>query len=166
MDSKGKNFIVILVLNILCPKVKNSFVGTYLLIVAIKGNVPFQITNNGKALPVVVILYSESWSEAGVSLPCQDLAAEGIVVVTVGYRLHLLAFLNFGTLTARGNLALLDQYLAFLWVRDNIAAFGGDPTTITLLGHSAGADSVLHHIVSPRSHGKNWLKTIFSTLNC
>lgn len=86
-------------------------------------------------------------------MPCQDLAAEDIVVVTVGYRLHLLGFFTLESLSARGNLALLDQYLAFLWIRDNIAAFGGDSKAITVLGHSAGADSVLQHLISPRSKG-------------
>ncbi|KAJ8736387.1 hypothetical protein PYW08_007043 [Mythimna loreyi] len=109
--------------------------------------------SDGKTVPVVVILFSESWIRGGVTLPCQELAAEGVVVVTVMYRLHLLAFFTLRSLSARGNLALLDQYLALLWVRDNIAAFGGDPTAITLLGHSAGADSVLHHMTSPRSIG-------------
>ncbi|XP_047985334.1 pyrethroid hydrolase Ces2a isoform X1 [Leguminivora glycinivorella] len=108
---------------------------------------------DGKSLPVMVILYSESWSRGGVTLPCQELAAEGVVVVTVAYRLHALSFFTLGSIAARGNLALLDQYLAMLWVRENIAAFGGDPTTITLLGHSAGADSILHHITSPRAIG-------------
>lgn len=102
---------------------------------------------------MVVILYSESWIRGGLSLPCQELAAEGIVVVTVMYRLHLLAFFTLRSISARGNLALLDQYLALLWVRDNIAAFGGDPTAITVLGYSAGAVSVLHHMTSPRSIG-------------
>ncbi|CAD0194781.1 unnamed protein product [Chrysodeixis includens] len=109
--------------------------------------------SDGKTLPVVVILYSETWTKGGISLPCQELAADGIVVVTVMYRLHLLAFFTLRSISARGNLALLDQYLAFLWVRDNIAAFGGDPTAITVLGHSAGADSLLYHITSPRSIG-------------
>ncbi|XP_021188868.3 carboxylesterase 1C [Helicoverpa armigera] len=109
--------------------------------------------SDGKTLPVVVILFSESWIRGGVSLPCQELAAEGVVVVTVMYRLHLLAFFTLRSISARGNLALLDQYLALLWVRDNIAAFGGDPTAITLLGHSAGADSVLYHMTSPRTIG-------------
>ncbi|KAI8438461.1 hypothetical protein MSG28_010971 [Choristoneura fumiferana] len=97
--------------------------------------------------------HGESWLRGGVTLPCQELAAEGVVVVTVAYRLHALAFFTLGSIAARGNLALLDQYLALLWVRENIAAFGGDPATITLLGHSAGADSVLHHIASPRALG-------------
>lgn len=102
----------------------------------------------------MVILYSESWTKGGVPLPCQDLAAEDIVVVTVGYRLHLLGFFTLESLSARGNLALLDQYLAFLWIRDNIAAFGGDSKAITVLGHSAGADSILYHLTSPRSKGR------------
>ncbi|CAG4964936.1 unnamed protein product [Colias eurytheme] len=83
----------------------------------------------------------------------RELAAEGVVVVTVAYRLHILSFFTLKTVEARGNLALLDQYMALLWVRENISAFGGDPTSITLFGHSAGADSVLYHIVSPRSAG-------------
>lgn len=102
----------------------------------------------------MVVLYSETWERVGPTLPCQELAAEGVVVVTVAYRLHMLSFFTLKSMSARGNLALLDQYLALLWVRDNIAAFGGDPTKITILGHSTGADSVLHHIASPRSVGK------------
>lgn len=109
--------------------------------------------SDGKLLPVVVILYSESWIKGGIPLPCQELASEGVVVVTAAYRLHLLAFFSLMSISARGNLALLDQYLALLWVRDNIAAFGGDPTAITVLGHSAGADSVLHLMTSPRTVG-------------
>ncbi|XP_026319419.1 carboxylesterase 1C [Hyposmocoma kahamanoa] len=120
---------------------------------------------DGSSLPVVVVLYSESWEKGGISLPYQELAAEGVVVVTVAYRLNLLSFFTLRTLGARGNLALLDQYLALLWVRENIAAFGGDPTAITLLGHSAGADSVLYHIASPRSIGLIQRAIVMSPLN-
>ncbi|XP_052759019.1 carboxylesterase 4A [Galleria mellonella] len=120
---------------------------------------------DGKSLPVVIILYSESWIQGGISLPCQELAAEGIVVVTVAYRLHLLSFFTLGSISARGNLALLDQYLALLWIHDNIAAFGGDPTAITLIGHSAGAESVLHHIASPRTVGLFQRAIIMSQMN-
>ncbi|XP_028156079.1 carboxylesterase 4A [Ostrinia furnacalis] len=108
---------------------------------------------DGKSMPVVVIFYSETWDRGGVTLPCEELAAEGLVVVTVAYRLGVLAFFTLRSLSARGNLALLDQYLALLWVRDNISAFGGDPSATTLIGHSAGADSILNHMVSPRSVG-------------
>ncbi|XP_013135083.1 PREDICTED: carboxylesterase 1C isoform X2 [Papilio polytes] len=108
---------------------------------------------DGKLLPVMVLLYSETWLQGGATLPCQELASEGVVVITVNYRLHLLSLFTLNSVAARGNLALLDQYLALLWTRENIAAFGGDPNAITLVGHSAGADCVLHHIVSPRSAG-------------
>lgn len=63
------------------------------------------------------------------------LASLGVVVVNVSYRLGI-----FGYLT--GNLGLLDQLVALRWVRDNIAAFGGDPANVTAFGQSAGADSV------------------------
>lgn len=104
----------------------------------------------------MVLLYSETWLQGGATLPCQELASEGVVVITVNYRLHLLSLFTLNSVAARGNLALLDQYLALLWTRENIAAFGGDPNAITLVGHSAGADCVLHHIVSPRSAGTYW----------
>lgn len=116
-------------------------------------------------LSVVIILYSESWLQNGINLPCQELAAEGVVVVTIAYRLNILSFFTLNTLTARGNLALLDQYMAFLWVRENIAAFGGDSNSITLLGHSAGADSVLLHIASPRAIGLFHRAVIMSPQN-
>nr|WGO51732.1 putative antennal esterase CXE37 [Ectropis grisescens] len=121
--------------------------------------------SDGTLLPVIIVLYSDSWTRGGISLPCQDLAAEGVVVVTVEYRLHVLGFYNMGTISARGNLALLDQYLAFLWVRENIAAFGGDPNMITILGHSAGADSILHHLTSPRANGLFQRAVIMSPRN-
>jgi para-nitrobenzyl esterase len=63
------------------------------------------------------------------------LAAEGVVVVSVSYRLGVFGYL-------RDNLGLLDQLAALRWVRDNIAAFGGDPSNVTAFGQSAGADSV------------------------
>jgi para-nitrobenzyl esterase len=63
------------------------------------------------------------------------LASQGVVVVSVSYRLGVFGYL-------RDNLGLLDQFAALRWVRDNIAAFGGDPANVTAFGQSAGADSV------------------------
>ncbi|GIL93805.1 hypothetical protein Vretimale_101 [Volvox reticuliferus] len=82
-----------------------------------------------------------------------------VVFVTMNYRLGILGFMaapelrdssaDFGV----GNWGLLDQRLALQWVRDNIAAFGGDPKKVVLSGESAGAYSTLLHLVTPGSRG-------------
>lgn len=64
-----------------------------------------------------------------------------MVVVSVGYRLGVLGYLRSPAIS-EGNLGLADQLAALRWVRDNIAAFGGDPDTVTVAGQSAGAHTV------------------------
>lgn len=85
------------------------------------------------------------------------LVEQGVVVVTLNYRLGVLGFLAHPALTAEGGASgdygLLDQQAAMRWVVDNIAGFGGDPSNITLFGESAGGASVLAHLVSPTSEG-------------
>ena len=85
------------------------------------------------------------------------LASRGdILVVTVNYRLGALGFLAhpaLGPAGAVGNYGLADQQAALRWVRDNIAAFGGDPDKVTVAGESAGAMSVCDHLVAPGSAG-------------
>ncbi|MGE0786428.1 MAG: carboxylesterase/lipase family protein [Sandaracinaceae bacterium] len=87
------------------------------------------------------------------------LAAEhGVIVVSMNYRLGALGFLSHPELAdalggASGNFGLMDQRLAMQWVRDNIAAFGGDPANITLFGESAGGISVCAHLAAQGSHG-------------
>lgn len=81
-----------------------------------------------------------------------------IVVVAINYRLGPLGFLAHPALTgpngeAPGNYGLADQQAALRWVRDNIAAFGGDPGKVTIAGESAGAMSVCDHLVAPESTG-------------
>ncbi len=81
-----------------------------------------------------------------------------VVVVTINYRLGLLGFLNLneatgGRIPATGNEGLLDQVAALEWVRDNIAAFGGDPDNVTIFGESAGGMSVGCLLGLPRARG-------------
>jgi para-nitrobenzyl esterase len=112
--------------------------------------------------PVYVFLHGGGFSEGSGSVPVYDgegLARKGLVVVTVNYRLGAFGFLAHPELTASsphrssGNYGLLDQLAALHWVRDNIAAFGGDPTRVTLAGQSAGGISVLQLMASPLSKG-------------
>ena len=81
-----------------------------------------------------------------------------VVVVTINYRLGLLGFLNLSEVTgsripATGNEGLLDQVAALQWVRDNIAAFGGDPRNVTIFGESAGGMSVGCLLAVPGARG-------------
>ncbi len=85
--------------------------------------------------------------------------SEEVVVVSFNYRLGALGFLSHPALSAEsangvsGNYGFLDQIAALKWVRDNIAAFGGDPERITIAGESAGGMSVCHHLNSSMSSG-------------
>ena len=81
----------------------------------------------------------------------------GVVMVSLNYRLGVLGYFSHPELrdegSPSGNQGLLDQKMALEWVRDNIAAFGGDPENVTLFGESAGARNVCFHVVSPGSRG-------------
>jgi para-nitrobenzyl esterase len=87
------------------------------------------------------------------------LLADGVVVVTINYRLGALGFTATSGLAAEspdgsaGNYGLMDQQAALRWVQRNIAAFGGDPVNVTIFGESAGGLSVHDHLVSPGSAG-------------
>ncbi len=89
----------------------------------------------------------------------ERVAAKGIIMVTVGYRLGALGFFAHRDLDreapgeSQGNFGLLDQAAGLAWVKRNIAAFGGDPDNITIGGQSAGAGSVTTLITSPLTKG-------------
>ncbi len=111
-------------------------------------------------LPVLVYFYGGGFVAGDGSENRYDgasLAARGIVMVTVNYRLGAFGFLALPALAAEsphraaGNYGLLDQNAALRWVRANIAAFGGDPSRITIGGESAGSISVSAHMASPLS---------------
>ncbi|MEN7536836.1 carboxylesterase/lipase family protein [Aurantiacibacter flavus] len=109
-------------------------------------NVWTPATETDADLPVMVWLYGGAYNEGGGSSPFSQgdqLAQKGVIVVTFNYRVGSLGFFAHPELTARnghsGNQAMGDAIAALQWVHDNIAAFGGDPTRVTIFGESAGA---------------------------
>ena len=86
------------------------------------------------------------------------LVRDGVVVVTINYRLGALGFLADAALASRpggpsGNYGLMDQQAALRWVQRNIRGFGGNPGDVTLFGESAGGLSTLAQLVSPGARG-------------
>lgn len=117
---------------------------------------------DGQSYPVIVWIPGGGLTNGSTSIPLYDgaaLARRGVIVVTVAYRLGVLGFLAHPELTAEsgrggsGNYGLMDQIAALEWVRDNIAAFGGDPERVTVAGQSAGATSISILMASPRARG-------------
>lgn len=111
--------------------------------------------SSSRALPVVVFLHGGGFKQGGsADFSLRGLGeAGGLVVVTVNYRLGALGFLVHPALDAAlsvpsGNMGLRDQQRALEWVRDNIAAFGGDPSSVTLSGQSAGSVATCLHLVA------------------
>ena len=113
-------------------------------------------------LPVMVYIHGSAWKYTASSWPAwrgDDLATEGVVVVTFNYRLGFMGRFAHPALSRLqadeplGNYNVLDQIAALRWVRDNIEAFGGDPGNVTLFGHSAGGVSVNFLMVSPAAEG-------------
>jgi len=152
---------------------------------------PSHAIGSTKPVPVMVFIYGggyfqgdgASWyaSDAGGAYALYDGAAlasrHGAVIVTMNYRLDALGFFASDELKAEdpdastGNMGLLDQRAALKWVQTNIAGFGGDANQVTIFGESAGAFSVLWHLVSPQSwplfhraiveSGTSWMNWFF-----
>src|SRR5215213_6628648 len=111
-------------------------------------------------LPVLVYFYGGGNVAGDGSEPRYDgtrLAQRGIITLTVNYRLNIFGFFAHPELTqespqhASGNYGCLDQAATLRWVRENIAAFGGDPGRVTVAGESAGSASVSAQLASPLS---------------
>src|SRR6266702_346195 len=113
----------------------------------------------GKHLPVMVWVHGGSLrtGESNDYNPA-GLVRDGVVVVTINYRLGALGFLADAALASRpgapsGNYGLMDQQAALRWVQRNIRGFGGDPGEVTLFGESAGGLSTLAQLASPGARG-------------
>jgi len=113
-------------------------------------------------LPVLVWIYGGGFSFGSTSTPVHNgehLARKGVVLVTINYRVGPLGFLAHPELSAEspqhvsGNYGLLDQIAGLRWVQNNIAAFGGDPSRVTIFGESAGGISVSMLCASPLARG-------------
>ncbi len=111
-------------------------------------------------LPVLVYFFGGGFRAGDASeyrYEGESMARQGIVAVTVNYRLSVFGFLAHPELTresphhASGNYGLMDQAAALQWVQKNIAAFGGDLKKVTIAGESAGSFSVSAQMASPRS---------------
>jgi len=104
--------------------------------------------------PVLVWIHGGAFSNGNSAVPMYDGAAfarDGVVLVSINYRLGIDGFALLPD--APPNRGLLDQVAALEWVRDNIAAFGGDPANVTIFGESAGAMSVTTLLGMPRARG-------------
>lgn len=117
---------------------------------------------DGEKRPVMVWIHGGGMVHGVGSVPFYEggaLARRGVVLVTINYRLGVLGFLAHPELSAEspegvsGNYGLLDQIAALRWVRDHIAAFGGDPGNVTIFGESAGAVSVGFLLTMPLAEG-------------
>lgn len=118
--------------------------------------------NDGKKRPVMVWLHGGGFAAgSGNDLPCFDgenLARRGdVVVVTLNHRLNLLGYMDlskYGEKYAHsGNVGMLDIVAALQWVRDNIAAFGGDPSCVMIFGQSGGGAKVSTLMGMPAAKG-------------
>ena len=116
----------------------------------------------GRRLPVMVWFHGGGHTSGVGSARIFDgtaLAGKGVLLVTANYRLGPLGFLAHPALTAEshqgasGNYGILDHVATLQWVRDNVAAFGGDPSNVTIFGQSAGSWSVCALQASPLARG-------------
>ena len=118
---------------------------------------------DARGAPVIVWIYGGAnmfGANSVASYNASSFARDGVMVVTVNYRLGALGFFAHPALTRAakpgeplGSYALMDQIAALKWVRANIAAFGGDPKNVTVAGESAGGQDILNLLATPAAKG-------------
>ncbi len=113
-------------------------------------------------LPVLVWIYGGGFNSGSGACAIYDgkaIAKQGIVYVSINYRVGVFGFMAHPDLTkesqhnSSGNYGLMDQIAALKWIKNNIAAFGGDPEKVTIAGQSAGSFSVQALVASPLTKG-------------
>jgi para-nitrobenzyl esterase len=125
-------------------------------------NVWTPATSEIAKLPVMVFIHGGGNNRGAASENQYDgayLAKKGVVFVSLNYRMNIFGFMAHPDLTresehhSSGNYAMLDQIAALQWVQRNIAKFGGDPNTVMIFGHSAGASNVSSLMATPLAKG-------------
>lgn len=106
----------------------------------------------GISYPVMVYIHGGGY-EVGTPVvsPGDVIPLWGVVLVTIQYRLGPFGFVTTGDPVAPGNYGMLDQIAALKWIQENIKDFGGNPSSVTIFGESAGGSSVGLHVLSPLS---------------
>ncbi|XP_050409133.2 neuroligin-4, Y-linked [Patella vulgata] len=116
--------------------------------------VPKKITTNSPRAVMLFIHGGSYMHGTGNSFDGSLLAITGdVIIVSINYRLDVFGFMSTGDDVIPGNYGLWDQRQAILWVKANIASFGGDGSKITIFGESAGSYSIGMHMISPHNAG-------------
>lgn len=142
-----------------CPQIDNPIPGMDKLendedCLYLNVYVPGKISKD-KDLSVMVWIHGGGFITGGASQykPQKIVVGGGVIVVTINYRLGLLGFLTLHDPLVPGNYGLWDQIQALRWIQDNIAAFGGNPKSVTIFGESAGGMSVSLQTLIPSNEG-------------
>ena len=125
-----------------------------------------QTPKNAEKAPVIIYIHGGSFTGGSYNedhINGSELTKSGIIFCAMNYRLGPYGFCAHTDLTDEngvcGNYGLYDQFTAIKWIHDNIAAFGGDPDNITIMGQSAGAMSVDIHLTNDMCRG--WFKRAY-----
>ncbi|KAF5277882.1 hypothetical protein FQA39_LY06034 [Lamprigera yunnana] len=141
-----------------CTQITEIFTGDEIIgnedCLTLEVSVPIQQFGHNSKLPVMVWIHGGSFIFSSYLETGSDyFMEEPVVFVGINYRLNVFGFLSTLDDNAPGNMGLKDQTMALIWIRNNIANFGGDPSRVTIFGASAGGAAVQFHLLSPLSKG-------------
>ncbi|KAF3762035.1 alpha/beta-hydrolase [Cryphonectria parasitica EP155] len=136
-----------------------SIAGTYVSEDCLTVNIWTPANSTGAKLPVMIWSYGAGTTSSDDNYDGGGIAAKGVIFISYNYRTGPWGWLSLPELTAEsstnssGNYGLMDQIQIFKWAKENVAAFGGDPDSITAVGQSFGSAAVYHLINSPQAKG-------------